>query len=236
MQTRLSVANVGAYHSMIGVAKSVIADQGVRGLYRGITASMMYAFPFTALQVRGGGCLCREQCSAPSRCSPRCTRIRGMQMTTYGMLKEALFDRGQLPTVPAALALGGAATLLATVVTHPLETIAVGLRTQGMELPNGRTTNVEFTNLRGAWRYMFQHGGVTRLFQGLVPALKHVPAVAMGYGLYECGLGQLRSLLPADVVADRLDDMKFRVATRRLQDAHASNPPPPRYWHSDEFP
>lgn len=108
-------------------------------------------------------------------------------MSTYNLLKEKFLHDDQRPSMVQSLAMGSAATALAVVATYPLDTIGVTLRTQGLE-----AEPIQYPNIRTALRGLYREGGVRRFYDGLVPALKHVPALSIGYVVYESVLTLMR--------------------------------------------
>ena len=108
-------------------------------------------------------------------------------MGTYNLLKELHLRDERRPTMPESLVMGSVATGVAVLATYPIDTVGVTLRTQGMG-----SAAVEYPNIQAAVRGLYRAGGVRRFFDGLVPALKHVPALSIGYVVYETALTVMR--------------------------------------------
>jgi solute carrier family 25 phosphate transporter 23/24/25/41 len=164
-KTRLSLAPRGAYQGLIHCVQSIIAQEGMPKLYRGLGASMAGILPYA-----------------------------GVDMAVYSLLKERyLRERGaagtrgdgaagfSIPSPLVPLVCGAVSSTTGQIVSYPLQLVRTRLQSQGMA---GRP--VLYTGMVDCLRKTVQAEGWAGLYRGIqVNILKAAPAVAISYAVFE---------------------------------------------------
>jgi hypothetical protein len=178
LKTRLQVqrgAAAARYAGIAGGLSRILAEEGPRGLYRGLTPTLFALLPNWAVY-----------------------------FTTYEALKRAAAERvrpewAASPGVHMAAAAGaGAATML---VTNPLWVVKTRLQTQHMGLVMGRAgaPRALYRGTGDALLRIAREEGLAGLYSGLGPSLLGVMHVVIQFPLYE----ELKRRLGAAAAARR---------------------------------
>lgn len=153
------------YKNALDCTVQTVRKEGIRGLYRGLSASYLGVTEST------------------------------LQWMMYERMKlylarreERLIASGKPPTLwdetvgwTGNLAAAGAAKFIAALVTYPHEVVRTRLRQTPME--NGR---LKYTGLAQCFRLIFREEGMAALYGGLVPhMMRVVPSAAIMFGTYE---------------------------------------------------
>lgn len=172
LKTRLQVQRVGAVTAAGGITgclTQIAKNEGLKGLYRGLTPTLMALLPNWAVY-----------------------------FTVYDKLKTGLTtkaDRHRVKATPithmSAAAGAGVATLM---VTNPLWVVKTRLQTQHMQLNLGRTKLNQTIPYRGTFNALFRiarEEGITGLYSGLAPSLMGICHVVIQFPLYEFSKQQM---------------------------------------------
>ncbi|RMZ52516.1 hypothetical protein APUTEX25_003659 [Auxenochlorella protothecoides] len=165
LKTRLQVQGRAAfvaspYGGIGGGLSKIVAEEGVRGLYRGLAPTLVALLPnwavyFTAYE--------RLKVAIGARVAPEHAASPGVHM--------------------AAAAGAGAATML---LTNPLWVVKTRLQTQnlGLRFGSGRSA-VPYRGLADAMLRIAREEGLAGLYSGLGPSLLGVAHVVIQFPLYE---------------------------------------------------
>ena len=166
------------YKNALDCVRQTVRTEGVRGLYRGLSASYLGVSESTLQWVL------YEQ--AKSYLARRALRLE---------------ESGRRPTwwdntVSAAgnLTAAGAAKFIAALITYPHEVVRTRLR----QAPVDATGRVKYKGLWNCFVTVFREEGMGSLYGGLVPhMMRVVPSAAIMFGVYEGvlkGLGESSSV------------------------------------------
>ncbi|QIW99303.1 hypothetical protein AMS68_004821 [Peltaster fructicola] len=155
-----------------------VRQEGVRGLYRGLSASYLGVSESTLQWVL------YEQ-------AKRTLARREEDMRRSGR-EPTLTDRVVAWT--GRLTAAGGAKFVAALITYPHEVVRTRLR----QAPVDASGRVKYTGLWSCFKTVFREEGVAALYGGLVPhMLRVVPSAAIMFGVYEAvlrGLGETSSV------------------------------------------
>ncbi|GAB4818386.1 hypothetical protein N2152v2_005432 [Parachlorella kessleri] len=162
LKTRLQVQRKAAtqYAGIGGGLSKILREEGMRGLYRGLTPTLMALLPnwavyFTVYE--------RLKTTIGTRVGPKHAHSPGVHM--------------------AAAACAGAATM---VITNPLWVIKTRLQTQNMGIRMGASKNpAMYKGTIDAFMRIAREEGVAGLYSGLGPSLMGVMHVVIQFPLYE---------------------------------------------------
>jgi len=152
------------YHGMLGTARKIVAEDGARGLYRGLGPMLLGYLPTWAVY-----------------------------MSVYDSSREYYYRHGYgggkdktqnkwLPRIYASLTAGACSTL----VTNPIWVIKTRLMTQSSKASsNGAHSSVHYHGTLDAARKMYHGEGMRAFYSGLAPALLGLTHVAIQFPLYE---------------------------------------------------
>ncbi|PSC75488.1 polyubiquitin [Micractinium conductrix] len=163
LKTRLQVqgkAGAAMYKGVGGGLSKIMREEGMRGLYRGLTPTLVALLPnwavyFTAYE--------RLKTAIGSRVAPEWSTSAGVHM--------------------AAAAGAGAATML---ITNPLWVIKTRLQTQNMGIRMGASGNPAlYRGTLDALLRIAREEGLVGLYSGLGPSLLGVMHVVIQFPLYE---------------------------------------------------
>lgn len=165
VRTRLAaqVGGAGAYHGIANTLQTIVRDEGPRGLYRGLGATLAQVAPSLAINYAAYETMRSAWVKAASR----------DQTDTQ--------SPEPLPTVPATLACGSAAGLISSTATFPLDLVRRRLQLQGSH------GSVEVYASYGAvFRSIWRQEGWRGFYAGILPEYyKVVPGVAIAFCSYE---------------------------------------------------
>ena len=149
------------YHGMVGTARTIMRQDGVRGMYRGLAPMLIGYLPTWAVY-----------------------------MAVYEKSREALYahgwdqrplDRG-LAQMTAAVSAGACSTL----TTNPIWVIKTRFMSQiSPSRSDGARTPYHYTSTLDAARKMYHAEGMGVFYSGLGPALLGLTHVAIQFPLYE---------------------------------------------------
>ncbi|KAI5777393.1 mitochondrial carrier domain-containing protein [Geopyxis carbonaria] len=153
------------YKNSIDCLVKVCKEEGIRGLYRGLSASYLGVTESTLQWV-----MYEQMKSGLARRKDRLT-ASGLQETTY----DKYFDAG------GKMGAAGAAKLLAAILTYPHEVVRTRLRLRPIN--GGRP---RYVGLVQCFRTIAKEEGMIGLYGGLSPHLMRVvPSAVITFGMYE---------------------------------------------------
>ncbi|KAK6429930.1 Pyrimidine nucleotide transporter, mitochondrial [Oleoguttula sp. CCFEE 5521] len=182
VKTRLQLdrQNAGAggqgrqYRNALDCVRQTARTEGIRGLYRGLSASYLGVSESTlqwVLYERAKTSLARRE--ADLQASGRVPTIWDRTVQVTGQLTAA-----------------GGAKFVAALITYPHEVVRTRLR----QAPVDGMGRVKYTGLWSCFRMVWKEEGFAALYGGLVPhMLRVVPSAAIMFGVYEGvlkGLGE----------------------------------------------
>ncbi|XP_064395552.1 mitochondrial adenyl nucleotide antiporter SLC25A24-like [Halichondria panicea] len=167
LKTRLALGKTGQYRGMYDCLKRILAVEGGRALYRGLTPSLIGIIPYA-----------------------------GIDLTVYETLKNLYLSKSESknPGVLVPLACGTVSSVCGQVASYPFALVRTRLQAQSAILqsdPSLAATTKALT-MTETLRTLVQDEGLVGLYRGLLPNfLKVIPAVSIGYVMYE----QVKQLL-----------------------------------------
>lgn len=180
VKTRLQLdkqnAGVGGqgrqYRNAVDCIRQTLRAEGIRGLYRGLSASYLGVSESTlqwVLYERAKTSLARRSLDL---------HLSGRTPTTWDKTVEWT----------GKLTAAGGAKFIAALITYPHEVVRTRLR----QAPVDASGRVKYTGLASCFKTVFKEEGVAALYGGLVPhMLRVVPSAAIMFGVYE---GVLKAL------------------------------------------
>lgn len=144
------------YHGLIGTARTIIRQDGIRGMYRGLGPMLLGYLPTWAVY-----------------------------MSVYDGTKnyyETKVDNKWVARIAASVTAGACSTL----ATNPIWVIKTRLMSQvSRSASDGARTPWHYTSTADAFRKMWAAEGVAAFYSGLSPALLGLTHVAIQFPLYE---------------------------------------------------
>jgi solute carrier family 25 (mitochondrial folate transporter), member 32 len=149
------------YHGMMGTARTILRQDGPKGMYRGLGPMLLGYLPTWAVY-----------------------------MAVYDSSKDWFFehhyglreDDKWLPRIYASLLAGACSTI----VTNPIWVIKTRLMSQvSRSASDGARTPWHYQNTLDAARQMYRSEGIAAFYSGLAPALLGLTHVAIQFPLYE---------------------------------------------------
>lgn len=169
LKTRLQVQRSGSAKDsggIIGGLRRIVKNEGVHGLYKGLSPSLIALLPNWAVY-----------------------------FTSYDLLKSYLRQRPGGPSAPAtpvihmsAAAGAGIATIL---VTNPLWVVKTRIQTQDLPAMKEKLTRRPYSGAFNALYRIAAEEGAAGMYSGLIPSLAGVCHVAIQFPLYEHCKAQL---------------------------------------------
>ncbi|KAF4548526.1 putative mitochondrial carrier protein 16 [Elsinoe fawcettii] len=158
------------YKNALDCTMQTVRTEGIRGLYRGLTASYLGVTESTLQwvlyeQMKGSLAL-REARMAAS----------GKQMTSWD---DAVSWFGKLGAA-------GGAKFIAALVTYPHEVVRTRLRQAPVTTDSAGRPQLKYTGLIQCFKLIWREEGMAALYGGLTPhMLRVVPSAAIMFGMYE---------------------------------------------------
>nr|POE90230.1 putative mitochondrial carrier [Quercus suber] len=160
------------YKNALDCVRQTLRSEGIRGLYRGLSASYLGVSESTLQWV-----------------------LYEQAKSSLARRQEDLLASGRAPTIwdrtiewTGKLTAAGGAKFCAALITYPHEVVRTRLR----QAPVDELGNVKYRGLVNCFVTVFREEGMASLYGGLVPhMLRVVPSAAIMFGVYE---GVLRTL------------------------------------------
>ncbi|EDO35337.1 predicted protein [Nematostella vectensis] len=162
IKTRLTVQHVNKsnahYKGMRHALKTILREEGILALYKGVTPSFLGLFPFA-----GGSFL------------------------AYQILDKVDSTRTEPSATPICMFVNGCvAGAFAHTLSHPFDTIRKKMQAKSTFLPKGGGVDVEFVSMSSCFVQTVRVNGFTGLWRGLVAhLLKVVPNAGIVFLTYE---------------------------------------------------
>jgi solute carrier family 25 phosphate transporter 23/24/25/41 len=160
IKTRLALSPTleGGSAGIVGMARTIVATDGLRGLYRGLVPSTIGIFPYASID-----------------------------LAVFSMLKEtwAAEYPGETPSIPTILGFGATSSTCGAVFAYPLQTVRTRLQAQGMA-NHFELQSVRYHGMLDCFSKTVATDGVAGLYRGLLPnLLKVLPAVSISWAVFE---------------------------------------------------
>ncbi|KAK5736475.1 Pyrimidine nucleotide transporter, mitochondrial [Elasticomyces elasticus] len=153
------------YRNAFDCVRQTVRQEGVRGLYRGLSASYL-------------GWVLYEQAKSSLSRREKDLKLSGRNPTTTDRIVQTL----------GHLTAAGGAKFIAALITYPHEVVRTRLRQAPVDASGG----VKYRGLWSCFTTVFKEEGMGALYGGLVPhMLRVVPSAAIMFGVYEGVLGAL---------------------------------------------
>eukprot|EP00903_Cladosiphon_okamuranus_P014648 g13583.t1 len=166
-KTRLAVGEKGEFKGIGDCISRIVRENGVKGLFRGLPASLMGIVPYSGTDL-------------------------AMFYTLKARWMAANPDAKEGPNVMTLLGFGALSSTCGQLVAYPLQLVRTKLQAQGMPgIPH------TYTSTADCFRRTLKHEGVKGLYRGLGPNfLKALPAIAISYAVFEKARTKLSSFVP----------------------------------------
>ena len=177
LKTRIQVLSRArtARAGIVGGMRSIVRKEGIPGLYRGISPTLLALLPNWAVY-----------------------------FTVYERLKMGLVhvvdEDEHHPLIHMAAACGAGVATVA--VTNPLWVIKTRMQTQSLNLAHAKATGAPYTGTLNALVRIARSEGIKGLYSGLAPSLIGITHVMIQFPLYERAkrmLADVRGLTPRDL-------------------------------------
>jgi solute carrier family 25 phosphate transporter 23/24/25/41 len=200
VQTRLAVSPVGTYSGIWDALSKIVAQEGPRALYRGLTPTMCGILPYAGIDIAVFGMLRDHMTDAATRRAdaeavaaaaagaghPECAAASeemDARMRAQSPLPRETTPGEVQPAAGGLLVAGMVSSTSAQLVSYPLGLVRTRLQAQGM---GGRP--VVYRGMLDCFRQILRHEGVRGLYKGLLPDMaKIAPAAAICWTVFERG-------------------------------------------------
>lgn len=157
LKTRLALGKTGQYKGITDCFRQILRNEGLFGLYRGLTPSLVGIIPYA-----------------------------GIDLTIYETLKNVWLlhhdDSNSEVGVLVPLACGTVSSTFGQLSSYPLALVRTRLQAQTSPL----TGQEKALGMIGTFRLIAKEEGLRGLYRGIIPNfLKVIPAVSIGYVVYE---------------------------------------------------
>eukprot|EP00904_Undaria_pinnatifida_P012178 jgi/Undpi1/8090/HiC_scaffold_24.g10562.m1 len=166
-KTRLAVGRKNEFKGIGDCIRRIVSENGMRGLLRGLPASLMGIVPYSGTDL-------------------------AIFYTLRARWMAANPDSKEGPDVMTLLAFGALSSTCGQLVAYPLQLVRTKLQAQGMPgIPHA------YSGTADCFRRTLKHEGVTGLYRGLGPNfLKALPAIAISYAVFEKTRTKLSTYVP----------------------------------------
>lgn len=172
LKTRLALSVTGEYKSVSDVLWTILREGGVRGLYRGLTPSLLGIVPYAGIDLMVFNTL-KERWLAEQR------RQRILHQQTASPENRAQ-NWPITPNVPTLLAFGAISSTLGQIVAYPLQLV----RTRMQADKAGELR--KYKSMVDCFLHTMRRDGVVGLYRGIGPnVLKNVPSISISYAVFE---------------------------------------------------
>lgn len=179
VKTRLALSVTGEFKSVPDVFVTILREGGVRGMYRGLTPSLLGIVPYAGIDLMVFNTL-KEKWVAAQR------RQRVLHQMT--MSAENRAEHWPItPDVPTLLAFGAVSSTLGQLVAYPLQLVRT--RMQADKVGELR----RYKSMLDCFLHTVRTDGYIGLYRGIGPnVLKNVPSISISYAVFETVSGKLQ--------------------------------------------
>lgn len=178
--TTLTTTTKKAYTGIWQTVATTVQDEGVRGLYKGVTPTLLGAMPYVGIQFGTVGLL--------ERLFPLSPRDGGdddeneVNKNDSTTTSTTAFQKSQHHSTPLRkMIFGGLGGMTAGLLTYPNDTVRRLLQLQG-----SRGTATQYAGYWDCVRQTYRRDGVSRFYRGLtVNLIRMAPNTAVQFGTYE---------------------------------------------------
>lgn len=174
-----SSAGIGGrqYKNALDCTLQTVRAEGIRGLYRGLSASYLGVTESTLQWV-----LYERMKKYIAEKEEHRIMVAGRQRTTWDDAISWSYKLGA----------AGSAKFFAALITYPHEVVRTRLRQAPVTTSATGVPHLKYTGLVQCFKLVFKEEGMAALYGGLVPhMLRVVPSAAIMFGMYEAVLGAL---------------------------------------------
>ena len=169
IKVRMQTGTAGS-GSVLGLLKSTFAKEGIRGLYRGVSAPLTAVSPVYAVNFWGYDMGKRL--------------VNAWDMYMYGEVIQPM-------TIPQICFAGGFSAIPTTAFMAPSERIKCLLQVQKA----GGDANPKYTGMVDCARQVYREGGIRSLYKGTLGTLfRDIPGSVAWFGMYEFAKKELMHL------------------------------------------
>jgi len=163
VKVRMQTAAKGVQSSTFGMLRKTFAGEGVRGLYRGVSAPLTAVSPLFAMSFWGYD--------------------MGKRTVKYFDKDSAVGGEYQF-SISQIIVAGGLSALPTTVFMAPSERVKCLLQVQANEIEKGG--KAKYTGMADCGKQIFAEGGIRSLYRGTMATLaRDVPGSMAWFGMYE---------------------------------------------------
>jgi Mitochondrial carrier protein len=155
------------YNGMIQTILVTVKDEGIAGLYKGVTPTLLGAMPYVGIQFGTVGLLEKYFDRNSSSNNSHNLNIGGEKKKQHDPLQKMVF--------------GGISGIVAGAITYPNDTVR-----RMMQLQGSRGTVVQYNGYMHCLTSIVQEHGVSRLYRGwTINMIRMAPNTAVVFGSYE---------------------------------------------------
>eukprot|EP00607_Mallomonas_marina_P003331 CAMPEP_0182430114 /NCGR_PEP_ID=MMETSP1167-20130531/37049_1 /TAXON_ID=2988 /ORGANISM="Mallomonas Sp, Strain CCMP3275" /LENGTH=277 /DNA_ID=CAMNT_0024614799 /DNA_START=31 /DNA_END=864 /DNA_ORIENTATION=- len=163
VKTRLALSVTGEYHNVMDVFKSLIKEGGIKGLFKGLTPSILGIIPYAGIDLMVFNTLKENWILSSQR------RAKSERQT--------LAEYQQTPGVFTLLSFGATSSTCGQVVAYPLQLVRTRLQAD----KSGR-----YSGMMDCFYQTVRDSGLKGLYRGIGPNfLKSVPSISISYAVFE---------------------------------------------------
>lgn len=164
--TGATVQSARRYRNSVDCIRQIVRDEGIAGLYRGMSASYLGVVESTMQW------MLYEQIKKQLALREERIVASGREKTTWDRTVDWFGKSGA----------AGSAKLIAAVIAYPHEVARTRLR----QAPSDGSTKPKYTGLVQCFKLVWKEEGLMGLYGGLTPHLmRTVPSAAIMFGMYE---------------------------------------------------
>ena len=165
IKVRMQTGTVGSTDAgVFGALSKTLRSEGVRGLYRGVSAPLVASSPIYAISFWG---------------------YDVGQTVVKKFLRKPGDDQRQL-TVPEIMLAGGFSALPMIIVMAPMERVKCLLQIQTTSTENSKSGKPKYTGMVDCASKLYKEGGIRSVYKGTVlTTMRDVPGSIAWFGTYE---------------------------------------------------